>query len=150
MQFDEFLVKANRSAYASGSEGKVLDDGSMEFVYEEGEFRFRDRYFGFNPFAGETVVWKDGEVIWILNYYGWSKSGEVTDEQIFEFLRKAMMLVKGDRPFRGPSEFKEGHFRYTDRSEGDINLFQGIEKIYYKGWEVHHVRYHGGAVKGKI
>jgi hypothetical protein len=59
------------------------------------------------------------------------------------------MNVKDDRPFRGPPEFKEGDFRYTDRNEGDINRFTGIEKVLYKGWEVHWVFYQGGMIGKK-
>ena len=143
------MVKANRNTYASGNKPRALEDGSKEFTYEEGGFKLRDRYFGFNPFAGETVVWRDGKIHWVMNYYGWSKSGEVSDEQVFAFLRKALVQVKAERPFRGPSEFKEGEFRYTDRSEGDVKSFRGVETIYYKGWEAHHVIYHGGIVKDK-
>jgi hypothetical protein len=149
MELNQFIVKANKRTYASGNEGKKLSDGGKAFVYEEDGFKLRDVYYGFSPFAGQTVVWKDDEPVWIMNYYGFSKSDDVSDEEIFAFLQKALMNVKDDRPFRGPPEFKEGDFRYTDRNEGDINRFTGIEKVLYKGWEVHWVFYQGGMIGKK-
>ena len=52
-QLNEFLVKAKRKTYASGGKDRFLEDGSKELVFEENDFRYRDRYLGFNPFAGK-------------------------------------------------------------------------------------------------
>jgi hypothetical protein len=67
MELNQFIVKANKRTYASGNEGKKLSDGGKAFVYEEDGFKLRDVYYGFSPFAGQTVVWKDDEPVWIMN-----------------------------------------------------------------------------------
>lgn len=70
-QLSKFLVKAKISTYASGGEEeeKVYSDGSKVFEFEEKEFKYRDRYFGYNPFIGEEIVWQNKKVVWGMNYY---------------------------------------------------------------------------------
>jgi len=67
MRLSEFLVKAKIATYASEGEASeiVLEDGAKELTFEDGKFKYRDRYYGFNPFVGEEiatseVVQKDG------------------------------------------------------------------------------------------
>tara|TARA_Y100000310_G_C20606168_1_gene775582 strand:+ start:857 stop:1312 length:456 start_codon:yes stop_codon:yes gene_type:complete len=148
MQLNEFLVKAKRKTYASDGEGgeRVLDDGSKELSFSEQDFRYRDLYFGFNPFAGEEVVWKNNKPIWVMNYYGEVTSDVVSAKEVYYFLQKAMRRVTKDRPFRGPSKFNEGDFEYEDKNEGTIDCFSGIERILYQGQEVYKLSYHGGRV----
>jgi len=65
MELSKFLVKAKISTYASEGEANeiVLEDGAKELTFEDGEFKYRDRYYGFNPFVGEEIVWKNGKII---------------------------------------------------------------------------------------
>jgi hypothetical protein len=152
MKLEEFLVKAKLGAYASDGDGNQtrLEDGSKELRFEEGDFRYRDRYFGWNPFAGEEIVWSGEEAVWSMNYYGVASDDAITPGQVFVFLRKAMRHAKEDRPFRGPRSFREDDFEYLDESEGTIGRFKGIEKIRYTGREVFRLEYHGGAVANKL
>jgi hypothetical protein len=101
VKLEQFLVKAKVSAYASGGEGgeRILADGSKELTFQEGEFKYRDRYFGWNPFIGEEVVWQGDKVTWAMNYYGAVLDQVVTAGQVYAFLQKAMSQVKKDRPF---------------------------------------------------
>ena len=157
MELAKFLVQAKINTYASveqdlnpplpDSQGeKILLDGSKELEFEEKEFKYRDRYFGSNPFIGEEIVWKGKHKIWGMNYYGLASSKKISTEKIYEFLKKAMLQVVEERPFRGPENFKEGGFEYVDKSHGDINMFHGVEKIFYKGKEVYQLYYHGGHI----
>ena len=118
-------------------------------TFEENGFKYRDRYFGFNPFSGEEVVWKNEELIWSMNYYGKVSSDVVPAKQVYQFLQKAMREITLDRPFRGPSNFKDGDFEYLDENTGTIDCFVGIERILYQGQEIYHLDYHGGQVKKK-
>jgi len=56
--FTKFIIKAKQNTYAKSGEGgeEVLADGSKELVFKEKNFKYRDRYFGFNPFIGQEVV----------------------------------------------------------------------------------------------
>jgi len=148
MELKEFLIKAKINTYASSGEGgeKTLGDGSKELICADGEWKYRDRYFGFNPFIGEEVVWKNEKVVWGMNYYGTIISKEADAKSLYQFLQKAMRLVKSERPFRGPTEFCEGDWKYADESFGDMDKFKGTETIYFRGEKVYELKYHGGVV----
>jgi hypothetical protein len=146
MELSEFLIKAKLTGYASGGESRTLPDGARELTYSEGEFTYRDRYFGFAPFVGEEVVFQNGKVIWAMNYYGGTTSDVVTPKSVYSFLQKAMKLVKAERPFRGPHLFKEKNFEYNDESDGNLDGFTGTERIFYKNEEIYRLVYHGGKV----
>jgi hypothetical protein len=149
VSLEQFLVKAKLNAYAGEGEGGegVLPDGSKEFTFEEGDFSYRDRYFGWNPFVGEEVVWEGNQVVWSMNYYGRVIDDVVPAAEVYSFLQRAMNQVKTDRPFRGPSSLNEGEFEYRDESHGTIDQFTGIERIFYRGREIYRLNYHGGSVK---
>jgi len=148
-KLSKFIVKAKIATYASGNARKeiILKDRCKELNFEDGGFKYRDRYFGSDSFSGEEVVWRDGKPIWSMNYFGRIKSGLILDKDIVEFLRKCMRMVKENRPFRGPEMYKEGDFQYVDESLGSIECFVGIEKIFCKAKEVYRLDYHGGLIK---
>lgn len=146
MELKTFLVKAKIATYASAGEAneRVLEDGAKELSFESDGQRYRDRYYGFNPFVGEEIVWRDGEIVWSMNYFGRIISDALPAKDIYAFLQRAMKLLKEDRPFRGPAHFSDGDLEYIDESTGDIHDFAGKEKIFYKGQEVYQLKYHGG------
>lgn len=82
----------------------------------------------------------------MMNYYGYMTSDKVDNKIIYGFLRKAMMLVNEQTPFRGPSNFKDGDLEYANKSTGDITQFKGEERILFKGKEVYRLEYHGGII----
>lgn len=151
MKLEQFLVKAKVSAYANEGEGGegILADGCKELTFQEGEFRYRDRYFGWDPFVGEEVVWQSDRVIWAMNYYGLVFDEVGPAGQVYAFLQQAMNEVKEDRPFRGPRSLKEGNYEYLDESQGDVDRFTGVERILYQGREIYRLHYHGGRVEDK-
>ena len=148
MELIDFIVKAKKCTYASGNKAVKLEDEFEEFVYEEGDYKYRDRYHARdpNPFGGEEVIWQNGKAVWMMNYYGFMLSNKVNSKKVYEFLRKAMSLVDKERPFRGPSSFKEGDFEYVDENGGDVSRFKGTEKIFFQEKEVYRLEYHGGGV----
>ncbi len=149
MKFEQFLINAKVNAYASGGGGDeaLLPDGCKELTFQEGEFRYRDRYFGWNPFGGEEVVWQGDQVIWMMNYYGWVFDAVVPAAQVYAFLQEAMNQVTIDRPFRGPESLKKDAFEYVDESQGPLDQFTGVERIFYEGREIYRLHYHGGSIQ---
>ncbi|MBU4331496.1 hypothetical protein KKD20_00015 [Patescibacteria group bacterium] len=91
-QLSKFLVKAKISTYASSGEGgeKLLPDGSKEFEFREEELKYRDRYFGFNPFVGQEVIFQNGKIVWGMNYYGKVVSKIIPPKQAYRFLQEAL------------------------------------------------------------
>ena len=151
MKLNKFLVKAKINTYASNGEinERNLEDGTKELTYKEDEFEYRDRYYGFNPFIGEEIIWQNGKIVWAMNYYGKIISLVVPAKTIYQFLKIALKQVKEDKPFRGPKNFKNGDFKYTNKAIGKINNFSGKEKIFFKGKEIYTLIYHGGTIKLK-
>jgi len=149
-QLKQFLVKAKISTYASSGEGgeKILFDGSKELEFKEGNLRYRDRYFGFNPFIGEEVVFYKDKPIWGMNYYGKVTCNDFPAKKIYQFLQKVLREVREDKPFRGPDQFKKDGFEYVNKVNGDVNEFQGVEKIFAGNKEVYKLDYHGGLING--
>lgn len=150
MELNEFLTEAKKNTYAKeGEKGeKKLEDGTREFTYEKGEFRYYDRYFGLNPFIGQEVVWENNKVIRVMNYWGLVYSDIVSPAEIYAFLRKALSRSDSMVPLRGPDEFEEGDFSYRLVGGGMIEkYFQKVEMILYKGERVYEGHCHGGLIK---
>lgn len=148
MTLQEFLVRAKINTYASSGEGgeRSLEDGSKELIYQEGNYKYRDRYFGFSPFIGEEIVWENEKAIWGMNYYGQILSEKVDAKELYRFLQKAMQQVKTERPFRGPIQLEEGDWMYQDKNEGDVGSFGGSEMILFRNENVFELEYQGGFI----
>ena len=144
MELNEFLVKAKISTYASGAKKKILEDGAKELTFKEGGFKYRDRYYDFNPFIGEEIVWKKNKIVWAMNYYGGITLNIVSEKKVYEFLQNSLRQIKKNRPFRGPRNFKSRNFEYFDESVGDLGSFSGMERILFQGQEIYKLIYHGG------
>lgn len=140
MKLREFLVKAKLNTYAAGQ------DSNREFIYEDGDLRYQDKYFGYNPFAGQEIVYKKDNPFWVMNYYGVIFGSEIDSKLVYKFLRLALRQVDSQKPFRGPREFSNEDYSYSNQSDGTIHAFRGTESIFYKGQEVYTLIYHGGAV----
>jgi|ERR1700687_50396 len=149
-----FLVTAKRRTYAG------LDDeatvaapilrGSKQLEYSEHDLSYRDIYFGMSFFVGQETVTANERVIWSMSYAG-GVSPDITDRgrflAIYAFLRQGLLGVGEGRPFRGPSQFEQGDFRYTNTSEGDISEFHGTEQIHHGATRVYDMRYSGGIIR---
>ena len=142
----KFLVKAKKNTWAAGERGiKRLEGGEKELIYEENDFKYRDRYFGSKDFIGWEVVWYKGQMIWGMNYYGKISPNE-DEKTTYSFLRKALQNVTEESPYRGSPSFKEGEFEYFNSPKGKIDEFTGIETISKNGENIYLLHYHGGTI----
>lgn len=148
LRLQDFLVEAKKRTYASAGESgeKKLADGTRELSYENGDWKYRDRYFGFRAFVGEEIVWEKKKPVWGMNYYGRILSDSVDAEALYRFLKKALILIAPERTFRGPESFCKQEWEYMDRSKGTVEAFSGVEEIYFQGKKVYELLYHGGTV----
>lgn len=151
MMLNEFLVEAKVNTYASNGEGgeRTLSDGCKELSYSNGEWKYQDRYYGSDPFIGEEIVWRSGEMVWGMNYYGKIVPGAINNGQIgsfLSFLKKSLSAVMPDKPFRGPKGFEESDWQYMSESSGTVDEFQGSESITFEGKKVYGLVYHGGRI----
>lgn len=146
-ELKQFLIEANKAGYAGGEEKKWLKetDGSTTIRFEEGEWQLNDNFFGGEPYGGRTIVFYKNKPIWIMTYYGWVVEGTETNS-VYQILKEALMHMPKDYPFRGPEEYKQGEFVYTNSWEGDVNRFSGQEQIVQNGKLVYEAHYLGGFV----
>ena len=88
-------MRVKISTYASSGEGgeNFFSDGSKKFEFKERELRYRDRYFGFNPFVGQEVVFRNGKIVLGMNYYGRAISKSIPPKQIYQFLQEALKKI---------------------------------------------------------
>jgi len=148
MELEEFLVKAKNNSYANNKkEANVLIDGCKEFIFKDFEWFYCDRYFGFNPFIGEEIVYKNDVPFWGMNYHGSILSKNIDAKELYEFLKKSMRQIKIEKPFRGPNYFKEGEWEYRNNNNGSIDKFDGLEEIYFQEDKVYELKYAGGFIK---
>ena len=148
-KLSKFLAKAKVNTYASDGERreKLLLDKSKELNFKEKDLKYRDRYFGSKSFIGEEIVFKKEKPVWGMNYYGGIILDNVSEKQVYGFLKKALQKIKLKIPFRGPSSFKDNNFKYINKTKGSVEIFSGEEKIYYKNKLVYKLNYHGGIIK---
>ena len=147
----EFLLEAKVNSYAGGgAELKPQRPGFKELEFSKGDWEYRDSYCGFFFAPGQEIVRYKGKPVWAMAYSGGMLSeyhgNKDFAKQTFTFLKKCLALVELSRPFRGPTNFKDGDFEYKDANNGDISDFSGTEHIYYKGKEVFRQHYIGGYI----
>lgn len=149
----DFINKAGEATYAGG--GVLVESPERpdfkELIYEEGELSYRDSYTGHSRSRGMEVVRENGVPIWASMYGGGMVEGkEEMASETFGFLKKALSATEnGFQSFRGPHELEDGDWKYTYTQEGDIEEFNGFEKIHFKGELVFYHRIVGGNIKHK-
>lgn len=143
----QFLIAANQAGYAGGEEKKWIkeQDGSTTIPFEKGQWKSHDNFFGGEPYGGRTVVFFEGKPVWLMVYYGWAVEG-VEAHAVYKVLRNALRQMPEDHPFRGPGEYQEGNFVYTNLWDGEISRFSGEEKIVEGGKLLYKASYLGGLV----
>ena len=144
----EFLVSAKKSTYASGDVSKKIieADKSTTLIFEDGDFKYHDNYFGGEPYGGREVVFLKEEPIYMMVYYGLVNEEITNFREVYRILQKALSLIIEEYPYRGPKEYKEGDYSYINNFIGEIDSFSGEEIINYKGKEIYKARYMGGLV----
>lgn len=144
----QFLVLAKKSTYASGNESiKNKDrDGSTSLMFEAGDFAYHDNYFGGEPYGGREIVFYKGEPVYIMVYYGSVDKNISNIGDVYGVLQKALLLIPEDHPYRGPVEFVNGGYKYTNEYVGEVNSFSGKEFIEHEGKIVYEAKYIGGLI----
>ena len=147
-----FLVEAKRRTYAGLDDDATVAapvlPGSKQLEYHDHDLHYRDSYFGMTYFVGQEVVSSGPRAIWSMSYAGGASPdlhGRDEILAVYAFLRKALLGVSAERPFRGPPSYEEGDYRYVNVSAGELGAFHGDEQILLRGRQVYALRYCGGA-----
>ena len=143
----QFILEASKNTFASEGvdSGKKEKDGSTTLIYEKGDYKYNDNYFGGEPYGGREVVFYKGKPIWMMVYYGWVVEG-VENSEVYGILTKALSNATLDMPYRGPKEFIDGDLKYVNTLDGDVENFSGEEKIFKGDILLYTARYMGGSV----
>ena len=150
----KFLVEAKRRTYAGLDDDATIASpilqGSKQLEYRDHDLFYRDIYFGMGFFVGQETVQAGPQVIWSMSYAG-GVAPDITDREeflaIYAFLRKALLAIGEDFPFRGPAQFEDGSFRYANTWQGGSAEFHGEEQIYRAGIGVYRLHYAGGIIR---
>jgi transcriptional regulator with XRE-family HTH domain len=139
----DFLIRAKQATYASGGHEVASSRlASHDLSYHEDDLLYYDTYLGGEKFAGEEAIWKDGQPLWSMNYYG----RLVGEGFSGDFLKEALFNVPKEKPFRGPDIHINGDFIYNCQTHGDFEWFQGYEAIYLRGEKIYECHFHGGLI----
>lgn len=147
----QFLIDSNQAGYAGGEEKKWIKepDGSTTIPFEKGDWRSHDNFFGGEPYGGRVIVFRKDKPFWMMVYYGWVVE-EVDTNLVYGVLRNALMQMPEDAPFRGPVEYKQDDFTYSNAWTGEIERYSGQEQITQGGKLIYKANYMGGLVDQKI
>ncbi len=138
-----FLMRANMP-HATGSAKTIKEpDGSRTILFEEGDYRMNDNFFGGEPYGGRLIIFHKNEPLFLEVYYG--KTSKPADA-VYDFLREALQHPGEDNPYRGPAEYKKDNLTYKSEVMGDITDHTVNEWIYEDGKEIYSAVVIGGLV----
>lgn len=146
----QFLNEANKSTYANKDAPKATASRlkSEDYHFEKDGLTYHDTYFGGRDFIGEEVVYKDNLPVWGMNYYGYIFSETTSEKELYGFLRRALMQEYSDViPVRGPGNYQDDDWEYSNSADGGLDRFTGVEEIYRAGVLVYRCNYHGGFIR---
>lgn len=144
----KFLVKAKKSTYAAGDNAEKIigDDKSTTIVFEDGDWKYHDNYFGGEPYGGREVVFFKDKPIYIMTYYGLVDESVSDINIVYGILMNALKLIPEDKPYRGPEKYDENDLSYSNSYTGEVDNFFGEEIITENGKEIYRAKYMGGFV----
>lgn len=147
---ERFVVRAKARTYVAGAEHVDPSRlGSHDVGYAEGDWRYRDSYFGGTDFLGQEVVWFHDQPLWAMNYHGRILSDDrISAERAGQVIRQALSALYAEGRFLGGWTYSCASDRYVDTNRGDCAGFEGLEWIGQSdGERVYELRYHGGIVR---
>lgn len=148
MQHDllkQFLLRANKPHADGTAELLHGADISRSIIFEDGDWKFHDNFFGGEPYGGREVIFYKNEPIWMRLYYG-AVADKTDAHTVYEVLRHALQHPDKAKPYRGPDKYVIGEYVYTNTVTGEIDKFSGRESITQNGKEVYWATYFGGLV----
>ncbi len=68
----KFLVEAKKSTYAAGDSAQknINDDKSTTLIFESGDWKYKDNYFGGELYGGREVIFFKSQPVYMMVYYG--------------------------------------------------------------------------------
>ncbi len=122
--------------------------GCDEFSYERGDWKYLDSYAWDHDGGGEELIYYQGKVVWVMNYYGFLV-GTDDKKEIYGFLHDALRLRHPVLPVRGDAfDDPTRGLRYEiEFGRAEIGNFMGVERIFKNNVKVYECYLHGGFVR---
>lgn len=148
-ELEHFVIAAKAATYVGeGVNASASRIGAHDLTYEDGDWSYRDSYFGGTDFLGQEVVWHDASPVWAMNYYGYILRPDLIDaERAGATIKAALSDMYAEGRFLGGFEWVGVHGTYRDSSRGAIAQFSGREVILVSDVEAYALDYHGGLIK---
>jgi hypothetical protein len=150
---NSFIVRAKGNTYVGNGVSappsrNASRAASHDLVFEDGDWSYRDSYFGGTDFLGQETVWLRGEPTWAMNYYGYVLRPDLIDsDRAGETIMGALSAMYTEGRFLGGFEWDGPHGRYVDTSSGDVVHFHGRETITVDATIAYALDYFGGLIK---
>ena len=148
-ELENFLCEAHGNTYANKTAQKASSSRleSKDYHFEKNGFTYHDTYFGERNFLGSEIIYKENKPIWGMNYYGYILKSDISEKDVYNFLRQSLMQTCIDIiPARGPSRYKSNLWDYANAVDGNLECFGGTETIFLAGEEIYRCWYHGGLI----
>ena len=81
-----------------------------------------------------------------MNYYGSIVATAIEPNVIYQVLKKAMLKIDKQHPYRGPPKLLVDEFIYENSQSGSMDKFQGKEYIRKADMTLYSLNYHGGSM----
>jgi hypothetical protein len=145
---NKFIVKAKTATYVgSGQPATSCRLGSHDLEFIEGDFIYRDSYFGGQDFLGEEAVWFEKQPVWGENYYGKViRPDLITAEETGLMIKRSLTEMYSQGRFLGGFQYFLEDLLYMDENSGNVESFNGTEEIRRHGVLVYRLYYHGGMI----
>ena len=142
------IVRAKAASYvAGGAKAEPSRRGSHDLIWIDGEWEYRDSYFGGTNFIGQEVLWFRQAPYWAMNYYGVICRPDLIDgERAGSTIMSALSTMYRTGRFLGGFEWVGEYGTYIDKSEGDARNFHGREVIMVDSEEAYALHYCGGVI----
>ena len=142
----QFIVEAKQNTYAAGRNFvDPRDPETHELSYAREPYEYRDVYYGDMLFLGQEQLRVQGRLVLGMNYYGHPLVADLPSG-FGDFLKEALLKVPAFAPYRGPRYHRSGTLEYSCTWNGDLEAFNGFEKISAGGREVYELHFHGGII----
>ena len=144
-----FIIAAKTATYVgNGAKSDSSRKDSHDLVFEQGDWDYRDSYFGGTNFVGQEVVWFKGAAVWAMNYYGYILRADLIDAtKAGETLKAALALPQSQGRLLDNLSYAGPHGHYTISSRGDVTHFSGREEISVNQLTAYALDFHGGHTK---
>jgi hypothetical protein len=143
-----FAIRAKKATYiGSGAKAPSSRLGSHDLTYAEGDWRYRDSYFGGTDFLGQEVIWLRDTPVWAMNYHGYILRDDLSDAAKAGATLKEALAQPNTQGRLLDNLIWQGPFGlYAITSSGNITRFKGRETITVAGTVAYALDYQGGLI----